>query len=78
MEHHVVVINSANKIGEPEENLISSYLRTPGGRATLAASMAQPLRTRLDYHSISRKLFAVQQMPDPGIQVIYSPLSEDE
>ena len=34
-----------------KSKIISDYIKTPQGRAKLAASMTQPLRTRRDYSS---------------------------
>lgn len=42
----------------------------PDARMRLAMSMIQPLRTRLDYHAISRKVFSIQQLP-PGALPVY-------
>jgi len=47
-----------------KQKLISEYIKTPTGRAKLAASLTQPLRTRRDYTSVGRKTFLVEQLPD--------------
>lgn len=39
-----------------KEALISKMISTPQGRQALAASMLQPLRTRLDYGNDDKKL----------------------
>ena len=44
-------INNAVK-----QKIISEYIKTPQGRAKLAASMTQPLRTRRDYTAVGRYL----------------------
>lgn len=68
---HPIVINSNGKIGKAGENTIVKYLASPAGRARLAASMVAPLRTGLDYQSIARKVFVVEQLPS-GALPIYS------
>ena len=49
--------------------LISDYISTAAGRAKLAASMTQPLRLRRDYHSVGRKTFLVEQLPDGALPI---------
>ena len=56
-----MAVNNAVK-----QRIISEYIKTPQGRAKLAASMTQPLRTRRDYTSVGRKTFLVEQLPDGG------------
>ena len=51
-----------------KQKLISEYIKTPAGRAKLAASLTQPLRTRRDYTSVGRKTFLVEQLPDGALQ----------
>jgi len=48
---------------------IEQYIKTPGGRAKLAASMIQPLRTRRDYSSVGRRTFLVEQLPDGALPI---------
>jgi hypothetical protein len=50
--------------------IISEYLNTKEGREKLAASMIQPLRARLDYSSIGRRIFLVDQLPE-GVLPVY-------
>ncbi len=53
-----------------KERIIAEFLNTREGRMRLAQSMIQPLRRRLDYAAIARKVFLVQQLPE-GAQVYY-------
>lgn len=48
-----------------KERMLESLLRTPSGRAKLAASMQLPLRRRLDYSGVGRKALMVEELP-PG------------
>jgi hypothetical protein len=50
-----------------KQKIISDYIKTPTGRAKLAASMTQPLRTRRDYASVGRKTFLVENLPDGAL-----------
>jgi len=50
-----------------KQRLIGEYIKTPQGRAKLAASMTQPLRTRRDYAAVGRKTFLVEQLPDGAL-----------
>jgi len=50
-----------------KQRLIGEYIKTPAGRAKLAASMTQPLRTRRDYAAVGRKTFLVEQLPDGAL-----------
>jgi HK97 family phage major capsid protein len=52
-----------------KQRIISEYIKTPQGRAKLAASMTQPLRTRRDYTSVGRKTFLVEQLPDGALPI---------
>jgi hypothetical protein len=52
-----------------KQQLISEYIKTPAGRAKLAASLTQPLRTRRDYTSVGRKTFLVEQLPDGALPI---------
>ena len=42
---------------EIRRRITSEYLKTPQGRARLAQSMIHPMRRRLDYASLARKVF---------------------
>jgi hypothetical protein len=52
-----------------KQRLIGELIKTPGGRAKLAASMTQPLRTRRDYAAVGRKTFLVEQLPDGALPI---------
>lgn len=52
-----------------KQRIISEYIKTASGRAKLAASMVQPLRTRRDYTSVGRKTFLVEQLPDGALPI---------
>ena len=52
-----------------KQRIINDYIKTAAGRAKLAASMIQPLRTRRDYTSVGRKTFLVEQLPDGALPV---------
>ena len=52
-----------------KQKIIGEYIRTPQGRAKLAASMTQPLRTRRDYAAVGRKTFLVEQLPDGALPI---------
>ena len=52
-----------------KQQVIGEYIRTPQGRAKLAASMTQPLRTRRDYAAVGRKTFLVEQLPDGALPI---------
>jgi hypothetical protein len=69
---HPIIITSKGKIvkrkrQEIYNNVISNYISSPHGRAALAASMAQPIRTRLSYQGIARQLLPVQQLPQGAL-----------
>lgn len=52
-----------------KQRIISEYIKTPNGRAKLAASMTQPLRTRRDYSAVGRKTFLVEALPDGALPI---------
>lgn len=52
-----------------KSRIIGEYIKTPQGRAKLAASMTQPLRTRRDYAAVGRKTFLVEQLPDGALPI---------
>ncbi len=52
-----------------KQKIISEYIRTPAGRARLAASMTQPLRMRRDYSAVGRKTFLVEELPDGALPI---------
>ncbi len=53
------------------EAIVSEYIKTAFGRAQLARSMAYPIMRRLDYHRLSRQIFAVEQLPQGASPVYY-------
>lgn len=52
-----------------KQKLISRHIRTASGRAILAASMTQPLRSRRDYTAVGRRTFLVEQLPDGALPI---------
>ena len=52
-----------------KQRIIGEYVKTPQGRAKLAASMTQPLRTRRDYAAVGRKTFLVEELPDGALPI---------
>lgn len=53
-----------------QEQILNRYLANPEGRASLAQSMAAPIRARRDYTSVARRAFLVDQLPD-GARTFY-------
>lgn len=65
---HPIVINSRGKVEKNDkQGIIAKLLSSQAGRQRLARSMVQPLRTRLDYQSIGRKAFMVEQLPSGAL-----------
>jgi hypothetical protein len=58
--------NASNAV---KQKIIGEYIKTPQGRAKLAASMTQPLRLRRDYAAVGRKTFLVEQLPDGALPI---------
>jgi HK97 family phage major capsid protein len=52
-----------------KQRIISEYIKTAAGRAKLAASMVQPLRSRRDYTAVGRKTFLVEELPDGALPI---------
>mgnify|MGYP000016393936 FL=1 len=52
-----------------KQKIIGDHIKTAAGRAKLAASMTQPLRTRRDYMSVGRKTFLVEELPDGALPI---------
>lgn len=52
-----------------KQKLIGEHLKTASGRAKLAASLTQPLRTRRDYSAVGRRTFLVEQLPDGALPI---------
>lgn len=49
---------------ELRELIISEYIKTAAGRTKLATSMIRPLRQRMAYAAIGRKVFRIEQVGD--------------
>jgi HK97 family phage major capsid protein len=62
-------MNTPNVSTAIKQKIIGDYIKTAAGRAKLAASMTQPLRTRRDYMSVGRKTFLVEQLPDGALPI---------
>lgn len=58
------------RVNSTRQTIISNYIFSAAGRSALAAAMINPIRTRIDYQSIGRKLFTVQPLPG-GANVLY-------
>lgn len=43
--------------------IIREYIKTPAGRMKLAQAMTQPLRRRVNYTSLGRRVMVVEQLP---------------
>lgn len=69
MEHDFVVISSNKEHGDASDLTISAYLKSFGGRRRLGRSMIAPIRNNIDYQSISRKCFLVQQLPTGALPI---------
>jgi hypothetical protein len=52
-----------------KQKIISEFVKTASGRQKLAASMTQPLRSRRDYHSVGRKTFLTESLPDGALPI---------
>lgn len=52
-----------------KQKIIGDLIQTPEGRAKIAASLQQPLRTRRDYTSVGRKAFYVESLPDGALPI---------
>lgn len=69
MEDPIVVNSYNNIINVQDDSLLINAINSAKGRQSLARSMAQPLRTRIDYQSIGRKTFIVQQLPTGALPI---------
>ena len=70
MEHPVIIDSRGKTQVSPFLNargLISQYLASSAGRSRLAQSMIQPLRTRLDYQGLARKVFQIEPLPEGAL-----------
>jgi hypothetical protein len=58
-----VVESMSSQISDALRNdIITKYINSSAGKQNLARSMIAPLRTRLDYSSIGRKAFLVEEV----------------
>lgn len=69
---HPIVITSEGKIynrgkWNPIYDLYNKIFSNTAGRHKLAQSIIEPLKKRLDYQSIARKTFLVQQLPQGAV-----------
>lgn len=46
---------------------IEKYVRSPRGRAVMAATLQQPLRTQRDYLGVGRKMFLTEGLPNGAL-----------
>lgn len=58
---------TAKLSNEQKEAIIASALATDEGRAALAQSMVEPIRKRLEYQAIGRKLLMVDELPQGAL-----------
>ncbi len=59
----------ANVSNSVRQQLIEQNMSTAQGRAMLASSMTQPLRSRRDYTSVCRKAFLVENLPQGALPI---------
>jgi len=52
---------------EKRESLITQALNTTEGRQALAQAMVEPIRRKLEYQSIGRKLLMVEELPQGAL-----------
>jgi len=73
MEHDFIVRTSDNQITDDNDfhGPLTRYLKTIAGKQQLAAAMAAPLRRRIDYQNLARKIFSIQPLPAPPSYFIY-------
>ncbi len=67
-DEELIRIHEARRPSRPED-IIQQYLASSEGRARLAQTMVAPLRQRIDYQSIARRTFLVEQMPEGALPV---------
>lgn len=81
MEHDIIVISDENLTGHKDKVLlgpIAKAFQNPALMSQLAKSMAAPIRRRIDYSGIARKVFMVEQLP-PGAALTYDrPVNEED
>lgn len=78
---HPIVITSRGEVTRRNKfdynSILSGYLASKAGQQKLAQSMIAPLRRRLDYQGIARKVFAVQPLPQGAAPVYDRDLVSD-
>jgi hypothetical protein len=58
-----IVQSMSSKISDAlRDDIIAKYINSSAAKQNLARSMIAPLRTRLDYSSIGRKAFIVEEV----------------
>jgi len=73
----ILAIFGIDKAQLSRDELITNYLKTPNGKKALAESMMRPIRDRIDYTGMSRKVL----LPNTGpmtIQDLHDTLKESE
>ena len=69
MKHDLIIIDSEGVCTQKDvawqKRILMQYISSPQGKKTLAQSMIQPLRTRIDYTGITQKAFCVSPIPAP-------------
>lgn len=73
---HPIIITSRGRLERRDKyernNIFSNLLSSATGKQLLAQSMIAPLRRRLDYQGLARKVFSVQQMPGGAVPIYVS------
>lgn len=54
---------------EQKESIILQAFQSSESRQTLAESLVQPIRARLDYSGFARRAFSVQPLPDGALPI---------
>ena len=62
-------IKNTGLSNQEREEIIGRMLSSAEGRNRLAQSMIQPLRRRLDYNSLCRRIFRVDPLPDGALPI---------
>lgn len=65
MKHPLIISSDGKALGK--QGVIARFIRSPAGRAQLAASMAAPIRRHLNYQGIARKVFHVEPLPQGAL-----------
>lgn len=66
---HPIIIDSHGSISKYGGGIIAKYLSTLAGRQKLASAMVSSLRTNIDYQSIGRKTFIIEQLPAGALPI---------